>query len=92
MCILQKRAIILCGKDGYRSHTILMFHQLKTLDIYDIVYYNSMISTFKVSNDLLTDNLLSYFKKVNESHDHNTRKNKNNLNIRFARTTKKLPV
>ena len=48
-----------------------------------------MIFMYKVSNNLLTDTLLSYFKKVNESHDHNTRKNKNNFNIRFARTTKK---
>ena len=48
-----------------------------------------MISMYKVSNNLLTANLVSHFKKVNESHDHNTRKNNNNFNIRFARTTKK---
>ena len=54
-----------------------------------VVDYNSMIFMYKVSNNLLTTNLLSHFKKVNESHDHNTRKNKNNFNIRFARTTKK---
>ena len=34
--ILQKTAIRICGKAGYRSHTIPIFHQLKTLDIYDI--------------------------------------------------------
>ena len=48
-----------------------------------------MIFMYKVSNNLVTANLLSHFKKVNESHGHNTRKNKNNFNIRFARTTKK---
>ena len=48
-----------------------------------------MIFMCKVSNNLLTANLLSHFKKVNESNDHNTRKNKNNFNIMFARTTKK---
>ena len=89
LCILQKRAIRICGKAGYRPHTMPIFHQLKTLDIYDIIDYNSMIFMYKVSNNLLTDTSLSYFKKVNESHDHNTRKNKNNFNIRFARTTKK---
>ena len=88
VCILQKRAIRICGKAGYRSHTMQIFHQLKTLDIYDIIDYNSMIFMYKVSNNLLTDTLLSYV-KVNESHDHNTRKNKNNFNIRFTRTTKK---
>ena len=41
-----------------------------------------MIFMYKVSNNLLTANLLSHFKKVNESHDHNTRMNKNNFNIR----------
>ena len=50
------------------------------------VCFNTM---YEASNNLLTANLLSHFKKVNESHDHNTRKNKNNFNIRFARTTKK---
>ena len=89
LCILQKRAIRICGKAGYRSHTMPIFHQLKTLDIYDIIDYNSMMFMYKVSNNLLTDTLFLYFKKVNESHDHNTRKNKNNFNIRFARTTKK---
>ena len=89
LCILQKRAIRICGKAGYRSHTMPIFHQLKTLDIYDIIDYNSMIFMYKVSNNLLTETLFSYFKKVNESHEHNTRKNKNNFNIRFARTTKK---
>ena len=48
-----------------------------------------MIFMYKVSNNLLTANLLSHFKKVNESHYHNTGKNKNNFNIRFARTTKR---
>ena len=43
-----------------------------------------MIFMYKVYNNLLTANLLSHFKKVNESHDHNTRKNKNNFNIMFA--------
>ena len=35
LCILQKRAIRICGKAGYRSHTMPIFQQLKTLDIYD---------------------------------------------------------
>ena len=48
------------------------------------------MQSYILSNNLLTANLLSHFKKVNgESHDHNTRKNKNNFNIRFARSTKK---
>ena len=36
---------------------------------------------YTVSNNLVTANLLSHFKKVNESHDHNTRKNKNNSKV-----------
>ena len=37
----------------------------------------------------MTANLLSHFKNVNESQDHDTRKNKIHFNISFARTTKK---
>ena len=79
----------MCCKAGYRSHTIPIVHLLKTLDIYYIVDYNSMIFMYKVSNNLLTAKLLSHFKKVIERYDHNTRKNKNNFNIRFGRKTKK---
>ncbi len=39
--------------------------------------------------NLLPANLLSFFLNVNDSHNHNTRKNNNTFKIRFTRTTQK---
>ena len=44
---------------------------------------------FKVYPNLLPTNLLSFFKKVNDSHNYNTRNNNNKFEIRFTRTTQK---
>ena len=40
-------------------------------------------------NNSLPNNLLVYFKKVYDCHQHNTRKNNDNFKIRFSRTTMK---
>ena len=48
-----------------------------------------MVFMFKVYAKLLPTNLLSFFKKVNDSHNYNTRNNKKKFNIRFTRTTQK---
>ena len=48
-----------------------------------------MVFIFKVYAKLLPTNLLSFFKKVNDSHNYNTRNNNNNFKIRFTRTTQK---
>ena len=48
-----------------------------------------MVFMFKVHANLLPTNLLSFFKKVNDSHNYNTRINNNKFKIRFTRTTQK---
>ena len=45
--------------------------------VYDIVQFNSMVFMFKVYANLSPTNLLSFFKKVNDSHNYNTRNNNN---------------
>ena len=87
--IIQKKAIRICGNVDYRSHTRPLFYHWKTLGLYDIVHFNSMVFMFKVYAKLLPTNLLSFFKKVNDSHNYNTRNNNNNFKIRFTRTTQK---
>ena len=63
---------------------------MEKLGIYDIVVkFNSMVFMFKVYANLSPPNLLSFFEKVNYSHNHNTRKNNNTFKIRFTRTTQK---
>ena len=44
---------------------------------------------YKAFHNSLPANLLSYFKKVNGSHNHNTRNNNLNFKVRYRRTTKK---
>ena len=48
-----------------------------------------MVFMFKVYAKLLPTNLLSFFKKVNDSHNYNTRNNNKKFKIRFTRTTQK---
>ena len=87
--IMQKRAIRICGNSDYRAHTKPIFYQFNTLCLPDLVNFNSMVFMYKVFNNSLPNNLLVYFKKVYDCHEHNTRNNNVNFKIRFSRTTMK---
>ena len=71
----------------YYARPIL--YQFKTLCLPDMVNFNSMVFMYKVFNNSLPNNLLVYFKKVYDCHQHNTMKNYVNFKIRFSRTTMK---
>ena len=43
---------------------------------------------YKAFHNLVPTNLLSYFKKVNDSHNHNTRNNNLSFKVRYRRTSK----
>ena len=49
-----------------------------------MVNFNSMVFINKVFNKSLPNNMLVYFKKVYDCHQHNTRKNNVNFKIRFS--------
>ena len=85
--IIQKRAIRICQKADYRSHSRPLFYRLKTLNIHDMVNSKSMVFMYKVCNKLLPANTMSYFKKINSYH--NVRMKNCNFKIKFSRTTKK---
>ena len=86
----KKRAIrIICLNTNYKCHTKLLFYQLRSLNVFDIINLNSLVFMFKAFHNSLPANLLSYFKKVNGSHNHNTRNNNLNFKVRYRRTTKK---
>ena len=88
--ILQKRAIrIICLNTNYKCHTKPLFYQLRSLNVFDIIDLNSLVFMYKAFHNSLPANLLSYFKKVNGSHNHNTRNNNLNFKVRYRRTTKK---
>ena len=88
--ILQKRAIrIICLNANYKCHTKPLFYQLRSLNVFDIIDLNSLVLMYKAFHNSLPANLLSYFKKVNGSHNHSTRNNNLNFKVRYRRTTKK---
>ena len=88
--IIQKRAIRICKKADYRSHSRPLFYQLKTVNIHDMVNFKNMVFMlfmYKVYNKLIPANIMSYFKTINACHNHNVRMNNCNFKIKFSRTT-----
>ena len=57
--IIQKRAIRICQKADYSSHSRILFYQLETLNIHDMVNFTSMVFMYKVYNKLLAANNMS---------------------------------
>ena len=54
---IQKRAIRICQKADYRSHSTPIFYRLKTLNIHDIIVnFKSVAFIYKVYNKLLPAN------------------------------------
>ena len=70
--ILQKRAIRICLNTDYKCHTKPLFYQLRSLNVFDTIDFNSLVFMYKAFHNLLPTSLLSYFKKVNDRHNHNT--------------------
>ena len=66
-----------------------MRHILCVYDMVDMIDYNNMVFMFKAHNNLLPDRLLCYFKRVCDSHNHNTRNKNNNYKIKYSRTSQK---
>ena len=87
--ILQKRAIRICLNTDYKCHTKPLFYQLRSLNVFDTIDFNSLVFMYKAFHNLLPTSLLSYFKKVNDSHNHNTRNNTLSFKVRYRRTSKK---
>ena len=91
LIILQKRVIRICLNTNYKCHSKPLFHQLRSLNVFDIIdlIYNSLVFMYKAFHNLLPTNVLSYFKKVNDSHNHNTRNDTLSFKVKFRRTSKK---
>ena len=90
--ILQKRAIRICLNTNYKCYTKPLFYKLRSLNVFDIIDLNSLVFMYKAFRNSVPTNVLSYFKKVNDSndsHNHNTRQNKLSFKVRYRRTSKK---
>ena len=46
--IIQKRAIRICQKADYRSHSGPLFYQLQTLNVHDMVNFKCMVFMYKI--------------------------------------------
>ena len=57
--ITQKRAIRICQKADYRSHSRQLFYQMKTLNVHDIVNFKCMVFMYKIYNKLLPAKIMS---------------------------------
>ena len=79
--IIRKRAIRICRKAVYRSHTRRLFHQLNALTICDTVNFKSMVFMNNVHNKLLPANIMLYLKNVNACHNHSIRMKSCNLKV-----------
>ena len=67
---------------------LLLFFNLKTLTIADLVQFKSMVLMYKIYNNLMPSNILSYFCMVHMSLDHDTRQAGHFKNM-YCRTTLK---
>ena len=65
LLIIQKRAVRICQKADYMSHSRPLFYQLKTLNVHDMVNFRCMVFMYKVYNKLLPAHIMSYFKTIN---------------------------
>lgn len=69
LVLLQKRALRIIHKAGFREHTHNLFIQSKLLKIVDIVKYYTSIILYKAFNKLLPTNLQTFFKIKERTHD-----------------------
>ena len=86
--IIQKQAIRISQKAGYKAHSRPFVHQLKTLNIHDMVNFKNIVFMYNVCNKLVPDNVMSYFKTINACHNHNVRMTNCKFKTKFRRTTK----
>ena len=89
LSILQKSDIIICLNTNYKCHTKPLFYQLRSLNVCDIIDLSSLVFMYKAFHNLLPTNLMSYFQKVNDSQNQNTRNNTPSFEVRYCRTSKK---
>ena len=75
--LLQKKALRICTNSNYLAHTNPLFHQLKTLNVFDINRLQTAIFMFKYTNNQLPapfDHLFTFNKDI---HSYPTRNSQN---------------
>ena len=71
--LLQKKAVRICSKAKYLSHTNILFHRLKVLKVHDINYLQIAIFMFKYNKEMLPPVFNGFFSYNNNLHSYPTR-------------------
>ena len=84
---IQKKAIRIINKTGYREHTSSLFSSNKCLKFHDLVNLKTLILVYQARNRLLPNNVQNLFKESKDFHNYNTRSSSHgNFNVEFCRT------
>ena len=86
---IQNCAARIVTRTGKYEHITPVLRLLHWLPVRQRALFKVLAFTYKAFHNLLPTNVLSYFKKVNDSHNHNTRKNTLSFKVRYRRTSKK---
>ena len=70
---LQKRALRIINNADYTSHTKTMFHNLETLNIFDLNKLQTALFMYRFDNNTLPRSFSNYFSKHSDVHNYNTR-------------------
>lgn len=88
LCILQKKAIRIVCKTGYREHTVPLFFKLKAIKFVDLVKLRVCTVMYKAKMGILPRNLLVLLDLETNRNRYNT-KNSGKFLHKFVRTNQK---
>ena len=74
---LQKRALRIINKSDYSDHTKTMFHNLNTLNIFDLNKLQTALFMYRFNTNTLPNSFSNFFSKHSDIHNYNTRFAKN---------------
>jgi len=74
--LLQKKAIRIITRAGYRAHTTPLFLQTKSLKLKELIKHKTATFMYNVMHNNVPNNIDTLFIKNNNVHDHHTRINR----------------
>ena len=83
--MLQKRAIRIIDKAGYREHSSRIFRKFNVLKFPDLIDFNTCILMYKAANNMLPINVQTELCKNKDIHKYRTR-NKDKFHVRSVNT------
>ena len=88
LILLQKRAVRLIDKVGYRDSTSPIFKKYNILKFKDLIDFHSCVLMFKASNNMLPANVQMQLCRNNQIHKYETR-NQDKLHVKSVKSNLK---